>query len=233
LASSTYTAETDVVAYDNLGGAHTINLYFSKTGANTWEIDAYNSSAAAAGGGFPYSSGPLATATLTYSGTTGDLTSGSPITFAVPNGQTVTLSLAQTTQLATAFSVSSQTINGASPGDLTGVSIANDGTLSFQYGNGSTQNAYQIPIATVESPDNLTSVIGQAYQANYQSGSAQVGAAGSGGRGTISASSLEQSTVDLAQELTNMVQAQSSYEANSKVFQTGAKLLDVLNNLQT
>ena len=45
-------------------------------------------------------------------------------------------------------------------------------------------------------------------------------------------SSLESSTVDLATELTNMIQAQSAYEANSKVFQTGANIFDVLNGLK-
>ena len=55
------TEATSLVVYDNLGGAHTINLYFTKTGANTWEVDAYDSSGASANGGFPYSSGPLAT----------------------------------------------------------------------------------------------------------------------------------------------------------------------------
>jgi flagellar hook protein FlgE len=232
-AASTFTSQTSMVAYDNLGQAHTINLYFAKTGADTWEFDAYDASAAAVGGGFPYSSGPLATQTLTFSPTDGSLASGSPITFAVPGGQTLSLDLSQTTQLATGFGVNSATINGNAPGSLTGVTIATDGTLSFQYGNGSSQIAYEIPLATVESPDNLTSVLGGAYQANYQSGAAQVGNAGLAGRGTITSSAIEQSTVDLAQELTNMVQAQSSYEANSKVFQSGAKLLDVLNNLQT
>ena len=52
------------------------------------------------------------------------------------------------------------------------------------------------------------------------------------GLGTINSASLESSTVDLAQELTNMIEAQSAYEANSKVFQTGANIFDVLNNLK-
>jgi flagellar hook protein FlgE len=43
---------------------------------------------------------------------------------------------------------------------------------------------------------------------------------------------LEQSTVDLATELTTMIAAQRSYTANSKVFQTGAELIDVLVNLR-
>jgi len=42
----------------------------------------------------------------------------------------------------------------------------------------------------------------------------------------------EESTVDLAAELTSMAEAQSSYEADSKVFQTGADILDIPNNLK-
>ena len=58
------------------------------------------------------------------------------------------------------------------------------------------------------------------------------GTAGGAGFGSIESSSLESSTVDLATELTEMIQAQSAYEANSKVFQTGADILDVLNGLK-
>jgi flagellar hook protein FlgE len=232
-ANSKYTDETTVVAYDNLGGAHTINVYYAKTGTNTWEVDAYDSGAASATGGFPYSSGPLATQTLTFNPTSGALTSGSPLSFTTPGGQPVSMDLSQTTQLATAFAVNSSTINGNAPGSLTGVAISSTGVLSFQYGNGASQNAYLIPLANVPSPDNLTAAQGDAYQTNGASGNLQVGNAGSGGLGTIDSSSLEESTVDLATELTSMVEAQSAYQANSKVFQTGADILDILNNLKS
>ena len=78
----------------------------------------------------------------------------------------------------------------------------------------------------------MTSINGNAFQANQNSGTVRVGVAGTGGLGKISSSSLENSAVDLATELTNMIQAQSAYQANSKVFQTGANLLDILNKLQ-
>jgi flagellar hook protein FlgE len=232
-ATSQYTDETTMVAYDDLGGAHTLNVYFTNTGPNTWEVDVYDSGAAAAGGGFPYSSGPLATQTLNFSPTSGDLASGSPLTIPVPGGQSVSLNLSQTTQLATSFGVNSATINGSAPGAMTGVAINASGVLSFQYSNGSSQNAYEIPLANVPSPDNLTSALGDAYQTNNASGALQVGNAGSGGLGSIDSSSLEESTVDLATELTSMVEAQSSYEANSKAFQTGSDILDILNNLKS
>jgi flagellar hook protein FlgE len=231
-ASSTYTDVTSLVVYDNLGGAHTINLYLANTGANTWEVDAFDASKAATGGGFPYSSGPLATATLNFNPTTGSLSSGSSLTIAVPNGQSMSLDLSNLTQLAAGFSVSSAAANGNAPASLQGVSIAADGTLSFNYTNGASIAAYDIPLANVASPDNLTSVNGNAFTANAASGPVYLGTANAGSFGAIDSSSLESSTVDLATELTDMIQAQSAYEANSKVFQTGANILDVLNGLK-
>jgi flagellar hook protein FlgE len=231
-ANSTYTEATSLVVYDNLGGAHTINLYFTNTGSNTWEVDAFDASDASANGGFPYSSGPLATQTLTFNPTTGALSSGSPLSIAVPNGQTMSLDLSNMTQLAAAFNVTAATTNGNAPSGISGVSIASNGSLSFNYANGTSAAAYDIPLANVVSPDNLTSVNGEAYLPNSSSGPVYLGTAGGAGFGSIESSSLESSTVDLATELTEMIQAQSAYEANSKVFQTGADILDILNGLK-
>jgi len=231
-ASSTYTEATSLVVYDNLGGAHTINLYFTNTGPNTWEVDAFDAADASASGGFPYSSGPLATQTLTFDPTTGALASGSPLSIAVPNGQTMSLDLGGMTQLAAAFNVTSATANGNAPSGVTGVSVAANGSLTFNYANGTSAAAYDIPLANVASPDNLTSVDGQAFLPSATSGPVYLGTAGGAGFGSIESSSLESSTVDLATELTEMIQAQSAYEANSKVFQTGADILDVLNGLK-
>jgi flagellar hook protein FlgE len=231
-ASSAYTASTSLVVYDNLGGAHTINFYFANTGGGSWQVAAYDASQASPSGGFPYASGPLATGTLPFNPTTGALASGSPLTLTVPNGQPMSLDLSTMTQLASAFNVTAATANGNAPASLQGVSIAPNGTLSFNYTNGTSNPAYDIPLANVESPDNLTSVNGNAFQTNSQSGPVYLGTAGGATFGSIDSSSLESSTVDLATELTDMIQAQSAYEANSKVFQTGANILDVLNNLK-
>ena len=116
---------------------------------------------------------------------------------------------------------------------MSGLAIAPNGVLAFQYTNGASADAYIIPLANVPSPDNLTSTLGDAYQTSYSSGNMLISNATTGGLGTINSSSLESSTVDLATELTNMIQAQSSYEANSKVFQTGTDIFDVLNNLKS
>ena len=77
----------------------------------------------------------------------------------------------------------------------------------------------------------MTVISGNAFEPSMQSGAAQIGTATSGGMGSIEASTLEASTVDLASELTTMIAAQNDYQANSKVFQTGSTLLQVLINL--
>jgi flagellar hook protein FlgE len=111
------------------------------------------------------------------------------------------------------------------------VAIGTDGTLSAVYQNGSVVPAYNIPLATVASPDKMTVISGNAFQPGLVSGAAQIGTAGTAGLGAIKSSALEASTVDLASELTTMIAAQNNYQANSKVFNTGSTLLQVLINL--
>ena len=60
----------------------------------------------------------------------------------------------------------------------------------------------------------------------------QVGFAGQGGRGILKAGALEQSNVDVSTELTPMIESQTVYTANSKVFMTGNELLETLMNLK-
>jgi flagellar hook protein FlgE len=227
-ASSTYSEKTSMVMYDNLGASHTVDLYMANTGGNAWEVTAFDHSAASATGGFPYSSAPLATQTLNFSAANGNLTSGSPLSITVPGGAAMSLDLSGMTQLAGAFAVSASTVNGNAPASVSSVTIGTDGTLSYQLSNGSTVAGYEIPLAYVASPDNLLPVTGNAFSANILSGQPSVGTAGTGGLGTIKSSELEQSTVDIATELTNMIVAQRGYQANAQVFKAGADLLSSL-----
>jgi flagellar hook protein FlgE len=240
---TTYTEKTSLVTYDNLGTPVTLDVYMTNVStpasagpppvaaAYNWEVDVYNAADAAAGGGFPYSAPALSSQVLNF-GSTGQVAGASSATIAIPNGQSMTLDMSGMTQLATSYAITAATTNGNAPDTLTGVSISTGGVLSFNYSSGTSLPAYDIPLANVASPDNLTSVNGTVFSTNIASGQPQVGAAGTAGFGSIESSSLEGSTVDLATELTAMIQAQSSYEANSKVFQTGANLLDILNKVQ-
>jgi flagellar hook protein FlgE len=229
-STSTYDEKTSMVMYDNLGGSKTIDIYMAQTGSNTWEVSAFDHSTAGSSGGFPYTSGPLATTTLNFSAANGQLTatSANSMSIAIPGGATMSLNLAGMTQLAGSYAVSTSTVNGNAASSVNSVTIGTDGTLSYQLANGTTVSAYKIPLADVPSPDNLQATSGNVYSPNILSGQASVGAAGTGQLGTIKSSELEQSTVDIATELTNMIVAQRAYEANSQMFKAGA---DVMSNL--
>ena len=252
-ADSTYTDKTSLTVYDNLGQADVLDVYLTKTGTTdptttttggtttttdgtaTWQATAFLQSGAAAGGGFPYAAGTqVGTTNLVFDTSTGQLTSGGSLSVDVPNGNSnVAIDLSQTTQLASPFSVTTAQADGNAPSKLSSVKIGTDGTLTAVYANGVQVATYKIPLATVTSPDNLTPLNGNVYQASATSGAVVVGTAGGSGMGTIQSDSLEQSTVDLATELTNMIQAQRAYEANSKVLQAASDLLSTLNQLQT
>ncbi len=123
-------------------------------------------------------------------------------------------------------------VNGNAPSSISGVDIDADGTVYAAYDNGSRVAVYRIPLATVPSPDNLRSVAGDAYSITTESGDLQIGFPTEGGRGNLVSGALEQSNVDMASELTDMIVAQRDYTANSKVIQTSSDLLDVLMSLK-
>ncbi|MBY0562028.1 flagellar hook protein FlgE [Hyphomicrobium sp.] len=237
-ATAEYAGKTSIVAYDNLGHQVTLDVYSAKTANNTWQLAVYDASGASASGGFPYAAGSqLATTSVTFDATTGAVTTTSPqsLSFNIPNGSAFTLDVSKMTQLAANYSPqtgsNAPSANGSPPSAVDRLEISNEGIVTAVYADGSRIDAFKIPLATVASPDNLTAISGNVFATNKSSGDLQLGNANDGGRGKIISAALESSTADLASELTNMVQAQRNYTANSKVFQTGAELLDVLVNL--
>lgn len=218
-----FTSKSSVIAYDDLGNAVTLDVQFSKTGANTWQVDVYDDA----------SGTPLTSQTLSFDPTTGNLSPPSPtsLAIAVPGGNTVDMDISSMTQLAASFAVTRASMDGNAPSQVKSVNITSDGTLSYVYANGTQIAAYQIPLGNVISPDNLSNLTGNIFQVNGESGDLVIGTANAGGLGKIQSSELENSTVDLATQLTDMIVAQRGYEANTKVFQTGSELLSQLNNM--
>ena len=246
-ASQDGSAKTSIVAYDNLGNSVTLDVYLTKTSDGTpatgaaagtpatWEATVYNAADANGTGG--YTAGPLATQSLGYDDTTGKLvsvdgaTTPLQLSVGVPNGKTLSIDVSQSTQLAADFTVNTATIDGSAPSKLDHVTIGTDGTVTSVYANGVSQATYRIPLADVPSADNLTSLTGNVYQVSLASGNMTIGTSTTGSLGEIDSSSLEDSTVDLATELTSMISAQRSYEANSKVIQASSDLLKVVDQL--
>lgn len=232
-ATAEFTAKSSVIVYDSLGAEVKLDIYYSKTADSSWEVAIFDGRTSAPGGSFPYTAGPLATETLNFAAD-GTLATGQPdaITFAIPGSTDLTLDVSGTTQLATSYTVLSASANGSPAGRPDRVEFARDGYVYALYRSGTRVPVYRIPLAQVPSPDGLTPLPGNVYSASNDSGSIGIGFSRSGGLGEIISSALEQSTVDLAGELTTMIDAQRSYTANSKVFQTGSELMDVLVNLK-
>lgn len=238
-ATAKYTNKSSMVAYDNLGNKVMLDVYFTKTGVNaagvaTWDVAVFDQSKAAAGGPFPYGaagSPPLGSATLTFDNM-GKLSGPTnSVTFTVPGGQSLNLDLKGLSQIGAGYTVTGQ-VNGNAPSNIEKVQIGKDGTIYAQYQDGSTKALYKIPLAQVPSPDRLLQQSGNVFTQSPDSGEVQIGFPGEGKRGEVVSGALENSNVDIAEELTSMISSQRSYTANSKVFQTGSELMDILVNLK-
>jgi flagellar hook protein FlgE len=224
-----YTSKTSMVTYDNIGNAVTLDVYASKTGANTWDIEVYNGATALT------TSGPATTFTFDVTAVgKGALAATSPtsLSVAIPGGSgAFNIDMSAMTQVASAFDFKA-TVDGNAPSAVEKVNIDDKGVVTAVLKNGTELPSFQIALANVPSPDHLTPEVGNVYSPNLESGNVQVGLAGQGGLGTIKSGALEDSNVDLADELTSMIEAQRGFTANSKSFQTGADLLDVVVNLK-
>jgi len=127
--------------------------------------------------------------------------------------------------------VNSFTANGIARGSFQSVSIDDDGNVALNYSNGQSLTYFQIPIAQFNAPDQLQNLNGSAFSATQASGTAQLSAANSSGAGSIEASELEQSNVDIATQFTQLITAQNVYSANSKVITTDNQLLQTIINV--
>jgi len=215
--------------------------------ADEWEVVVYDRATASSGAysPFPYGGGGTGKSLITTG--PGVATGVAKLTFdqsgkmtstptnlgiKIPNGQTMSLDMAGSSSVSGNYQVLSGKVNGNPPGNVDQIKISEDGIVSATFKSGEDVPLFKIPLAMVESPDNLKQLSGNVYSAGVASGTILVGVGGESGLGNIVHGALEESTVDLASELTTMIESQRSYTANSKVFQTGSEILDVLVNLK-
>ncbi len=113
-----------------------------------------------------------------------------------------------------ALSATSQ--NGFTVGQYQSYAIGSDGTVSVTYSNGQTQDVGQLALANVANLQGLNLLGNSDYSTTQASGSASIGVSGTGGLGAMEGGSLEASNVNLSTELSNLIVAQQSYDANAK-----------------
>lgn len=233
LAASQSSARSSIVVYDNLGEDLTLDLHYARTTTpGQWELSVFDAAGRSSSGGVPYASGPLVTTILSFDAMGKLDPPAASLSIPVPGGATMALALDGTTQLASDFAVISVETDGNPPASSTSIEVSTEGVVYRMYPDGSRHAVFQIPLATVSSPDNLVPKSGNIFELSSGSGEMLIGIPGTGSLGSVVSGALESSTVDLASELTDMVEAQRNYTANSRVFQTGSELMEVLVNLK-
>ena len=130
------------------------------------------------------------------------------------------------TQYASSFQVTSMSLDGARVGQLTNVSIGNDGVVAATYSNGTTSKLGMVALAKFSSPQGLTQVGDTSWKESQDSGSATPGVPNTGAYGSINSSALESSNTDLSAELVNLIAAQRNYQANSRALEVNTTLQD-------
>lgn len=239
-----YDYKTSISTFDQNGNAVKIDIVYTKksetvdatsgdiTGSE-WLVEAVDEN----GTKIPATLPPLATAsgevTLQFDGD-GKLAAGSPtdFLFKVPNGEVATLDLSKTVTAGEKFSVNKVDVDGYQPSTIQNIRVESDGRVFGVYGSSAEKLLDQIQIVNFSNPDGLQAKSGNVYAATDASGDPAVGFPGDSGFGSLYSGAVEGSNVDLAAELTEMVQAQRTYSANTKVFNASSELLQELNNLR-
>lgn len=227
-------SEAQTTFYDSNGDPHDVTYSWEKTDLNTWDLTVTIPGGAGA-------ADLTGTATFTFDGqgqiasiTSPDFTvSGTslalPVSFTGTGSQPITANFDKLTQFAdTTIDVSSFAQNGTAAGSFSSMSIDENGMTSAIYDNGVVRTYYQIPLATFYSPESLQKRTGGVFQETDVSGTASYNAPETSGAGKIIVSALENSTVDIADQFTRMIQAQRAYTANAKTVSVADAMIQTL-----
>ncbi|MCR4649146.1 MAG: flagellar hook-basal body complex protein [Lachnospiraceae bacterium] len=123
--------------------------------------------------------------------------------------------------------------SGRKLGELSGVSIQNNGMIYASYDNGQTRLLGQIAVASFANASGLQKEGDNLYSATLNSGEFDgIGVDVTAGGGYMSTGVLEMSNVDLSAEFTEMITTQRGFQANSRIITVSDTLLEELVNLK-
>ncbi len=253
---TSFTSSTSMTVYDSLGNSHVATLYFSMAGppatgsaaatagaASIWNtyltLDGNPVPPAATGTaqttigqlGFN-SSGTLVYPTATAPLKLGQMSVNATLTNGSTSPQAITLDFSSSTQYGAPFAVNQLTQNGYTSGQLSGFSTSATGIIQGNYSNGQTKNLGQVALANFADPQGLQSLGNNQWAETINSGSALVGAPGSGSLGVIQSGATEGSNVNLTSQLVAMITAQRNYQANAQTIKTEDQITQTLINLR-
>ena len=228
--SNSYNYSTGGISvYDSLGVSHTQTSYFVKTGnANEWQV--YN-----------YVDGTsVGTPTTLQFSDAGALTSPAdgkitldPYTPSTGAGVlNMSLDVSGSTQYGESFALRDTRQDGYASGKLNEISIDDTGVVFARYSNGADKALGQVALTTFTNPQGLSQQGNTMWAESYASGSPRTGAPGSSDFGSIESGSLESSTVDLTEQLVNMIVAQRNFQANAQMISTQDQVTQTVINIR-
>ncbi|MCW4151229.1 flagellar hook protein FlgE [Halomonas sp. 18H] len=253
LDSSQYSYSTNGTIFDSQGNARNLTMYFTKTAANEWQVDARMSGGPQGAPNYGFTDvadtadfGFTSDGRLNNTFTPFDLdlndvgvavldADGNAATNEfdgnVLSTQTIEVDFANTTQFANSSTINDLSQNGYTSGSLVGVTIEDDGSIMRNYSNEESRAAGQVALVSFRNPEGLSPNGENLWTATGSSGQELVGAPGTGQRGLIEPGAVETSNVDMAAELVDMIVAQRAYQANSQTISTQDELLQTIINL--
>ena len=232
------TEENTIQYFDNLGGQQDLDITYTPTGLadNEWTMEITDGATGTVVGLYTLTFDDSQTGKGTLSSvvtTTGgayDATSGSIIVSA--DSGPIEIEIGVMTQLSSAFSAATIEKDGYEAASFSGVKVDEGGYVHALYENGSSRIVYQIPLADMPNPNGMTSLDSQTFMPSSASGAFYLWDAGTGPTGNVASNSLEESTTDVATELTAMIQTQRAYSSNAKVIQTVDEMLQETTNIK-
>jgi flagellar hook protein FlgE len=136
------------------------------------------------------------------------------------------------TAIAAKFDTIFHSQDGYENGTLKALNIDIDGKVMGIFTNGLQKTLAAIGLATFENQDGLLKGGRNVFSETISSGPPKIGLPGSGARGEIYASSLEESNVDLASEFVNMIMGQRLFQANSRSITTADAMIEEVINIK-
>ena len=229
---------TSVQVYDTQGISHTVSASFVKTNtANTWDLvctsisgDAQITQGRVDGITFgtdgSFASVAQANPTLQFQfADQGSNSSTVQLNFGTPGG------FNGVSQLGGSSTAAAAGQDGYASGTLSSMSVDQNGVLEGVFTNGQRADIAAIKLATFQNPGGLTSVGNNYFATSANSGDPVICKALSGGAGSISGGTLEQSNVDMNTEFVNLIQAQNGYQANARTISVATTLVQTLTQL--
>lgn len=149
-----------------------------------------------------------------------------------PTSSNFVVDLAGTTQFGSSFSVDDVDQNGYTTGRLSGLNIDKGGIIFARFTNGESQVLGQVVLADFANNQGLQPVGDSMWAENYESGPPNIGAPGTAALGVIQAGALEESNVDLSEELVRLIIAQRNFQASAKTIETANQVTQTVINLR-